>query len=404
MYYLMTGPQTTDRNLGSILMWFFWWPLFIIQYLLIGRFWCAVCPFGALGDLVRKRFGLDLAVPEFVKKYALVIIGFLILVILWVEEILDLQNDPMGTAILIFVIIGLVILVSVIFERRAWCRYMCPLGGMGVVYARVGMLQLRGNSDKCRTCRAVLCVKGTDKVDGCPMAEFPSIKDSNAYCIFCGNCVKACPRDSAKLEFRLPSRELWLLRKARLGEAVLTILLGGVVSCIFFMHGFPEVTRLLEGRFGRVAGFSLFFILWQIGFFLVMAVASHVASRINRMSEKMNFCVFSFALIPLILCAHLGHGLMLLFRGGDMLQRYLEAGFGLEYSLSAYVETGGLILAGTQFLLLAVGLVLSVVAALHIADSFFVGSGRARLSVVPFKAAFLFFAALNGWILIHWQL
>ena len=74
--FLMIGPQDFTKNLSSILLWFFWWPLFIIQYLLVGRFWCAVCPFGTLGDMVRKTLGINLPVPQIIKKYALLIIGF----------------------------------------------------------------------------------------------------------------------------------------------------------------------------------------------------------------------------------------------------------------------------------------------------------------------------------------
>lgn len=109
-----------------------------------------------------------------------------LLAIVWAEEALRIPSSPRRTAILILVV-GCVLAASAFFQRRAWCRYMCHLGGMGVAYARVGMLQIRGNPDKCRTCNAALCYYGAGKVAGCPMNEFPRIKETNAYCIFCGN-------------------------------------------------------------------------------------------------------------------------------------------------------------------------------------------------------------------------
>jgi ferredoxin len=396
VYLLLSGPQDPTRNPSHVLMWLFWWPLFVVQYLLLGRFWCAVCPFGWLGDGMRALCGLNLPVPPWLKKYGPLVIGACLLAIVWAEEALRIPASPRRTAILLLVVVGCVLAASAVFQRRAWCRYMCPLGGMGVAYARVGMLQIRGNPDKCRTCNAALCYYGTGKVAGCPMNEFPRIKETNAYCIFCGNCVKTCPKDSAKVEIRLPSRELWLLRKPGLMEAVLAVLLGGIISATQFQHGFPEAMDLLTRHFGFEAGFTLFFLTWQGLFLLFLTLASQAATMLNGVSVKMNFSVFSYALIPLILGAHLAQGLHLFARGSGVLQRLALETWGLRLP---EVDPQSLWLRGFQFLLLAAGLVLSLAAARYAARTFFSRQGKALVSLAPFTTAYSLLFGLLAWIL-----
>ncbi len=57
MFQLMLGPTVTHDNLGSALTWVFWWPIIPIIFLFLGRFWCAICPFATVNDLVQKYVG-----------------------------------------------------------------------------------------------------------------------------------------------------------------------------------------------------------------------------------------------------------------------------------------------------------------------------------------------------------
>ncbi|WP_449242478.1 4Fe-4S binding protein [Desulfovibrio sp.] len=397
VYYLLEGPQNPTENPSHVLMWLFWWPLFIVQYLLLGRFWCAVCPFGCLGDGLRASCGLNLPVPNWIKKYGPLIIGFCLLLIVWAEESFVIPSDPKATAILLLVVIGCVLAASAVFERRAWCRYMCPLGGMGVAYARVGMLQIRGNPDKCRTCNAAICYYGNSQVAGCPMNEFPRIKETNAYCIFCGNCVKSCPKDSAKVELRLPSRELWLLRKPGLMEAILSVLLGGIISATQFQHAFPEVIDLLTRHFGFRTGFTFFFLAWQFLFLAGLALASQAATLLNGVSVKMNFSVFSYAIIPLILGAHLAQGLHLFARGSAVLQWMAKQRYGLDLPLG--MSPDATLLHVVQYLSLVIGLSLSLAAVRYAAGTFFSRQHKIWASIAPFAATFTVLFGVFAWIL-----
>ena len=67
-YQLLAGPQTASRNIGTVLMWVIWWPLIPVAFFLMGRFWCAICPFATVNDWVQKVVGLERPVPPFLKK------------------------------------------------------------------------------------------------------------------------------------------------------------------------------------------------------------------------------------------------------------------------------------------------------------------------------------------------
>src|SRR5690349_3813144 len=69
MLQLIAGPSEAHDNFGTAGTWILWWPLLPILLFLLGRFWCTVCPFGALSDLVQKFVGSKQPVPKFLKKY-----------------------------------------------------------------------------------------------------------------------------------------------------------------------------------------------------------------------------------------------------------------------------------------------------------------------------------------------
>lgn len=55
---LAVGSPPSHRNLGSVYLWILWWSLVPFLLFFTGRSWCAVCPVGALGDLVQRLPGL----------------------------------------------------------------------------------------------------------------------------------------------------------------------------------------------------------------------------------------------------------------------------------------------------------------------------------------------------------
>lgn len=74
------------------------------------------------------------------------------------------------------------ILAGCAFVYRAFCRFLCPLGAIYAMFARIAMLGVKVDESKCIGCD--LCVKK------CPM-DVKSVGDRE--CIHCGACAGVCP-------------------------------------------------------------------------------------------------------------------------------------------------------------------------------------------------------------------
>jgi ferredoxin len=73
-------------------------------------------------------------------------------------------------------------------ERRFWCRYLCPLGGLLGLLSKLAIFR-REVSDECRGCALCAPVCPTGTID--PARNFTS---DPAECTMCLDCLEACPR------------------------------------------------------------------------------------------------------------------------------------------------------------------------------------------------------------------
>src|SRR3989304_5787393 len=181
---LFLGSPEASYNFGSVMVWIFLWPMLPVLFLLFGRLWCSVCPLSRVSDEVQKKVGLHKKVPKFLQNYGVWIIIIAFLIITWSDVIIGLVESPINTGYLMLFILTGVVLMGAVFEKRAWCRYLCFLGGLSSNYSMSSALELRADSDVCKTCKTPACYKGNGKVDGCSMFEYPRTMDSNRACNF----------------------------------------------------------------------------------------------------------------------------------------------------------------------------------------------------------------------------
>jgi polyferredoxin len=121
-----------------------------------------------------------------------------------------MTSDPRAAAVLLMVLAGSAALFALIYQREAWCRYLCPLGTLGAAFTAPGIFQVRANPAVCGTsCKTHECYKGTDSVPGCPVFHHPLFASDAHACRLCLNCLRVCPHGSARLYARLPLRAIW---------------------------------------------------------------------------------------------------------------------------------------------------------------------------------------------------
>ncbi|OGO42914.1 MAG: ferredoxin [Chloroflexi bacterium RBG_16_57_9] len=399
MYQLLLGPIAAHDNWGTAMTWVLWWPLIPIIFLLLGRFWCAICPFATVSDAVQKFVGNNRPVPKFLKKYGIWIIDIAFILITWADHVFGIVESPWGSGVLMLFLTTGVIASGAFFERRTWCRYLCFLGGLSGNYARTGMVALRGTPEKCAKCKVSACYKGNGKVRGCPMFEFPRVMETNAGCNVCGDCVKSCPNDSIRLTLRLPTAELWFVRKPKLEEAFLAVVIMGIVFVqnVTMLEVWQSILSGLEqvtGTTNYAVTFTITFIIAMLIPVTMLVLAGRVAQRLNGDSLAKNFAKFGYAIIPLDVAAHVGHNLFHLLAEGKAVVFTALALMGQEVQAASPALVGSATIQILQYALIGLGVIGSLYTAYRIAKGNY-GGGRTLAAFAPYAALILVLGVVN---------
>jgi polyferredoxin len=128
------GIEHPSFNFGTVFTWVVWWGALLLSFLVLGRAWCLVCPLGALGEWVQRlsfwrrvpyTAGYHFRWPKPLRNMGLATALFIVFV--WLDNGYGMSNSPRMTAGLIVVIALGAAWINLFFERRAFCRYVCPL-------------------------------------------------------------------------------------------------------------------------------------------------------------------------------------------------------------------------------------------------------------------------------------
>ena len=400
-YQLLAGPDVAHDNAGTALMWVLWWPLLPVAFLLLGRLWCAVCPFATLSDLVQRAVGLYRPVPRFLKAYGIWLIDASFILITWADHVWGVVGSPWGSGVLLLLLTTSVVVSGALFQRRAFCRYLCFLGGLAGNYGRTGMVELRADPAVCRTCTSkAACYNGTESVAPCPLFSFPRTMDSSADCNLCANCIKACPHDGITLTVRAPTRELWFVRRPRIEESLLAMAIMGIVLIqnVTMLTVWDDVLDAVAATTGVTQPsvvFTVAFVLAVAFPVWLLVAASWVAAPASKESVRANVARFGYALIPLDIAAHLAHNLFHLLAEGGSVVTTVGGLVGLAGPADPAVVGTGTIQV-LQYLLLAAGTGASVYTAHRVARARHHLVARRRRVLAPYVVMVLGLAALNA--------
>lgn len=299
---LFFGPQDPEQNIGLVMSWAIGWPLLLFSFFFLGRIWCSVCSFSLPGNLIQAIIRPQRSVPELFTKYSGWIMAILGIMVFWVEIVWDAYRDARLTGYIVLAITAGALLFSIFFKRRAWCRYICPLGGLNAIFAMPSVMELRANHHFClNSCLDHTCYKGGEH-EGCPMFRHPFLVDNNRDCILCANCVKNCPHRSIQVNLRVAPQELWRIQSPRAADSFLVMALVAVFFplarhqqflALIHRYDWPHLagTLYLVGLIGlAVGGYSVFILL---------------QSRLAKRNFAPLFAASGYGLIPLVLGAFL---------------------------------------------------------------------------------------------------
>jgi len=213
------GTPVGNRNIAIIFVWIAWWFALKAVFVPLGaRIWCLICPLpGPAEWLSRKsltavkyiqkpfrglhhRFsGLQKDWPKMLRNIWLQNILFLCLISFGIILI----TRPIATAILFLAILITTLLLALIYRRRVFCLFLCPVGGFLGTYSMASMTEVRvKDREICKKHKEKSCLSGGEGGWACPWAQYPGKMERNNYCGFCTECIKSCPKDNVGIFVR----------------------------------------------------------------------------------------------------------------------------------------------------------------------------------------------------------
>lgn len=306
---LFFGPTDPEKNIGITISWVIGWPLLFCSFFFMARTWCSVCTLAMPGTLLQALVKPTRKTPQFIKKYSGWIMATLCIAVLWIEIVWNAYQNPVLSGwIILAIAIGSVIF-SVIYQKRTWCRYLCPLGAINAIFAMPSILELRSNRHLClNRCDDHACYSGVVDEGGCPMFRHPFMVDNNRDCIMCGECIKNCKKHSIHLNVRMAPQELWEIEAPRQSDSFLIVALGAIFFPFALHSQFYDLSWYIKNSSPALAevipfsviGSALFFcliVVFQCGYYLMVQLQAYL-SQIDR---RLLLPLLGYGFIPIIL-------------------------------------------------------------------------------------------------------
>ncbi|MCP3677100.1 MAG: c-type cytochrome, partial [Deltaproteobacteria bacterium] len=130
------GDQNPGRNLATLATWTIWWGGVIFLILFFGSGWCLICPWSAISDWIervsfwqrRDGIGLKKRWPSALKSRHMMTAFFI--VVTWLELGVFITYNPRYTSIFAILLLLFILITALIYNKKAFCRYICFVGGI----------------------------------------------------------------------------------------------------------------------------------------------------------------------------------------------------------------------------------------------------------------------------------
>jgi polyferredoxin len=307
----LLGSRVGSHNISIIFVWIAWWTTLKLVFIPFGgRSWCSLCPLPLPGEWLQqggileksaRPHGLNLRWPRRLRGSWLQWGAFLLVGLFSAVTL----TDARVTAWVLLALFALAIVLSLVFERRAFCSYVCPIGGFTGIYAQVAPVELRVLDSR-------LCAVHSEKTcyQSCPWGLYPLALKNSAQCGLCMECLRVCPQDNIAVNLRPFGNDLGQARTSvRLDEAFLALMmLGSALAFSAVFTGPWGSLKLAAFEIGSPAwlvfalGFLALNILVLPGLFALSVWTKTILSGIQVPLRKA-MADQSQILLPLGLCA-----------------------------------------------------------------------------------------------------
>jgi len=313
--------QLRNTNIANLLVWSYWWPLVIISAILFGRIWCSICPMELVSSVVSK-FGLKKKVPKFLKSGWGITLFYTFVLVLAIHTF-SIHRVPHRMAIYLITLLGLPLLLGYIFEKRAFCNYLCPVGHLLGLYSRLSIFEWRAASTAvCESCSTKECISKEKHYNiigrSCTSNLYPMKIETNQDCLVCTQCYKVCPHDNLRFSIRKVFSDFFKNFKLQTSQLAFIVLVSGFViyellsewkvskGIVKFIPDhvidFLNVKGTLWAPFAEAI---VLFIIVPSLFFAIITLAAKIKSKISISKIAVTFALL---LLPIMAAAHLTKG------------------------------------------------------------------------------------------------
>ncbi|ADB60541.1 hypothetical protein Htur_1656 [Haloterrigena turkmenica DSM 5511] len=329
IYRAAVGPTDSSANFGNVAFFGLWWaPVMVLGLVFLGRIWCYVCPMGAIVRFT-QRFGLHRHFPMYTRKWlvfglpvsVLSLTALTFAMARWPMYKVGVAYTPRLIPVYWLTILGVAVGVSLVYQRQAFCRYICPATGVMSVTSKFSPLEIAQNRDT-----GVACATLEYKSD---------FLSTDRRCTACMKCTTEQPEEDVELRFRWPGAKVVTERIPLVDEALIALLIWAVFPIDHVLGDAVEgmaVVQRLPGVLSPTAAYLISIAATIIGFTAV----NRLASGWGGIDWERSFTKFGLAYAPLGIMFTLGsHAIGGLLEDGGHALNVFARGLGLPLGLPA---------------------------------------------------------------------
>jgi polyferredoxin len=352
----LRGSLVGNRNITIIFVWILWW--FVLKAVIVpigGRIWCMMCPLPAPAEwlsrrsltgvrYVKKKFkalhhqfsGLQKDWPKIADNIWLQNILFLALISFGIILI----TRPVATAFMFIGILTVSLGMALVYRRRIFCHYLCPVGGFLGTYSMASMTELRAvDLDICKKHKEKSCFAGGPDGWACPWKQYLGTMNRNNYCGLCTECIKSCPKDNVGIFIRPFGSDRILKGYDEMFNVIImlvvaiafSITMGGPWSMIKDAANVTESRQIVPFLIYVTSIWTLSLAVFPGIFVFVARLANRMAG--NRINNRTMILRLAYILVPIGIFAWIAFSLPMLMVNYSYILNVLSDPLGLGWDL-----------------------------------------------------------------------